>query len=87
MEELADEFMISELQEDPDTLEAVVVAAWQRPSVRVAVVDSTIKLLSSLFVAGLSVTAELSKSSTVNSGVTRPHSSCLEAGFFVYMSK
>jgi hypothetical protein len=39
MEALADEFMISGLQEDPDTLEAVVVAAWQRPSVGVATVD------------------------------------------------
>lgn len=88
MEELADEFMMSGLQEDPDTLEAV--AAWQRPAVTVAAVDSTIKLLSSLFVAGLSIMAELSKSSTVNSkhsGVTRPHSSSLEAGLYVCLSK
>jgi hypothetical protein len=73
MEEVADEFMISGLQEDPDTLETMVVAAWQRPAVGVAAVDSTIKLLSSLFVAGLSITAELSKSSTVNTVVSQDH--------------
>jgi len=73
MEELVDEFMISRLLEDHDTLEAVVIAAWQRPSVRVAAGDSTIKLLSSLLVVGLSVTAELSKSSTVNTVVSQDH--------------
>lgn len=44
-----------------------------RPAVGEAAVDSTIKLLGLLFYAGLSVTAELSKSSSVNSVVSKGH--------------
>jgi len=88
MEELAEGFMLSGLQEDPDTLEAVVVAAWQRPAVRVAAVDTTIKLLSSLFVAGTSIMAELSKSSTVNTVVSQGHTPVvLKLAFNVCLSK
>jgi hypothetical protein len=73
VEELGDEFMILGPHKDPATVEAVVVAAWQRPAVGEAAVDSTIKLLGSLYVAGLSVMAEFSKSSSVNTVVSKGH--------------
>ena len=46
-------------------------AAWQRPAVGEATVDSSIKLLGSLFYIGLSVTAGLSKSSSINSVLSK----------------
>jgi hypothetical protein len=42
-------------QEDPATVEAVIVPAWQRPTVRVSAVDLAHQLLGSFFVAGLSI--------------------------------
>ena len=71
MDKLADEFLISKTQGDSSAVETVVLAVCHRPAVGEATVDSTMKLLGSLFFADLFVTAELSESSSVNSLVSK----------------
>lgn len=72
MEELADEFMTSRPQEDPTNVEAVILASWQDLLWErlCGLNHQTARLL---FAVGLSVMAELSKSSSINTVVSNGH--------------